>query len=55
MLGTCTDCREENASPGCSIGMSFSREFGSAGFLAKSYATFKKSVTGFLTAAHVAV
>lgn len=55
MFGTCTDCREENASPGCSIGMSFSREFGSAGFLAKSNATFKTSVTGFLTAAHVAV
>uniref|UniRef100_A0A8W8NZR8 Peptidase S1 domain-containing protein n=1 Tax=Magallana gigas TaxID=29159 RepID=A0A8W8NZR8_MAGGI len=52
LFGSCDDCGEENANPGCSVGMTFSSIFGSAGFLANSTRTDE---TGFLTAAHVAV
>lgn len=55
MFGTSTECRYENPNPGCSVGMSFKHEFGSAGFLAKSNATLENPVTGFLTAAHVVI
>lgn len=54
LFGTCTDCGEENAKPGCSVGMTFSSVHGSAGFLAKSNST-RKDETGFITAAHVAI
>lgn len=54
LFGTCTDCGEENANPGCSVGMTFSSVHGSAGFLAKSNST-RKDETGFITAAHVAI
>lgn len=52
LLGICDDCGEENARPGCSIGITTSNVFGSAGFLAKSNKTNR---TGFLTAAHVVI
>lgn len=52
LFGSCYHCRDVNASPGCSIGMHFKSDSGSAGFLAKSNLS---SVTGFLTAAHVAI
>lgn len=52
LFGSCDDCGEENANPGCGIGMTFSNGFGSAGFLANSTRTDE---TGFLTAAHVVV
>lgn len=52
LFGICNDCGEENARPGCSIGMNTSEAFGSAGFLANST---KTDQTGFLTAAHVVV
>lgn len=55
MFGTSTECRYENPNPGCSVGMSFKHEFGSAGFSAKSIATLENPVTGFLTAAHVVI
>lgn len=32
MFGTSMECRYENPNPGCSVGMSFKHEFGSAGF-----------------------
>lgn len=51
LFGACNACGEENANPGCSVGMTFSSAFGSAGFLAKT----KTDETGFLTAAHVAI
>lgn len=55
LFGSCYDCRYVNASPGCSIGMFFKSDSGSAGFLAKSNLASNKYVTGFLTAAHVAI
>lgn len=55
LFGTSTECLYENPIPGCSVGMSCSPEFGSVGFLAKSNATSENPVTGFLTAAHVAI
>lgn len=55
LFGSCCDCRDVNASPGCSIGMYFKSDSGSAGFLAKSNLSSNNYVTGFLTAAHVAI
>lgn len=55
LFGSCYDCRDVNASPGCSIGMYFKSDSGSAGFLAKSNLSSNNYVTGFLTAAHVAI
>lgn len=55
MFGTSMECRYENPNPGCSVGMSFKHEFGSAGFWAKSNATLENPVTGFLSAAHVVI
>lgn len=52
LFGICNDCGEENARPGCSIGMTISNAFGSAGFFAKST---KTNQTGFLTAAYVVI
>lgn len=54
LFGTCKHCGEENANPGCSVGMTFSSVYGSAGFLAQSNSTGTDE-TGFLTAAHVAI
>lgn len=53
LFGSCNDC--ENVCPGCSIGISFKNEYGSAGFLAKSNLLSNIHVSGFLTAAHVAI
>ncbi|XP_061170924.1 uncharacterized protein LOC133180409 [Saccostrea echinata] len=51
-LGYCDDCRELN--PGCSIGLPWTPSTGSVGFLARSN-NISLPVTGFLTAAHVAI
>lgn len=53
MFGKCADCRHADPDPGCTIFRSDKREIGSGGFFVRS--TESKNVTGFLTAAHVAI
>lgn len=54
MFGNCADCRHKDPDPGCTIYRpNRIDDLGSAGFLVRS--TVSKKVTGFLTAAHVAI